>query len=167
MSHHEHRPEAPTRLRLAVVTFSDTRGEADDVSGRALRDGFAAAGHEVVRYALSREEPAAIRTALQEALAAGVDAVVSNGGTGLTSRDGTIEIAGELIAKPLPGFGELFRLLSFQQIGAAAMLSRACAGLTRDRRLLLCLPGSTAAVTLALHRLLLPELPHLVREARR
>ncbi len=166
MSHTEHHAEAPARLTLGVLTLSDTRNESTDESGRLLRERLTAAGHAITQYAVIREDPTEMRTRLTEWLALPLDAIVTNGGTGLTARDGTIEVARSLLDKELPGFGELFRLLSFHQIGPAAMLSRATAGLARGK-ILVCLPGSRGAVGLALERILIPELAHMVREARR
>ncbi|HEY9071143.1 MAG TPA: molybdenum cofactor biosynthesis protein B [Candidatus Ozemobacteraceae bacterium] len=166
MSHHDHEAEAPKSLSLGILTLSDTRGEAEDRSGAVLKELLTAAGHYIDRYAVIREEPELIRSTLSGWLDSSLDAIVTNGGTGLTSRDGTIEVARSLMQKELEGFGELFRLLSFQQIGPAAMLSRSTAGLAAGK-ILVCLPGSTKAVRLAALRLLVPQLPHMVREARR
>ena len=166
MSHQEHEAEAPRVLSLGVLTLSDTRDETTDKSGALLLDLFRQAGHQVVRYGVIREDPETIETTLRDWLAGPLDAIVTNGGTGLTSRDGTIEVARRLFQKELEGFGEAFRWLSFQQIGPSAMLSRTTAGLASGK-ILVCLPGSTKAVRLAAKRLLVPELPHLVREARR
>ena len=166
MSHHEHEAQAPASLRIAVLTLSDTRTEAEDRSGAILKDELLAAGHQIVAYRLIREDPEGIEETLRAFLALDVDAVITNGGTGLTARDGTIEVARRLLQKELPGFGELFRALSFQQIGAAALLSRATAGLANGK-ILVCLPGSSKGVRLALRRILLNQLPHMVWEAGR
>ncbi len=166
MSHQEHEAEAPRVLSLGVLTLSDTRDETTDKSGALLLDLFRQAGHQIVRYAVIREDPAVIESTLRDWLAGPLDAIVTNGGTGLTSRDGTIEVARRLMQKELDGFGELFRLVSFHQIGPAAMLSRATAGLAGGR-ILICLPGSTKAVRLAATRLILPQIGHMIREARR
>jgi molybdenum cofactor biosynthesis protein B len=166
MGHHEHRQEAPRRVRLAVVTASDTRGEAEDESGRFLRAAAAAAGHEVACYRVVEDEPDAIRAALAEAAAAGAEAVVVNGGTGIALRDRTYEAVAGLLEKRLDGFGELFRMLSFAEIGSAAMLSRAVAG-TWGGRVVFSVPGSLAAVRLAWEKLIAPELGHALRELRK
>lgn len=166
MGHHEHEAEGPRSVASAVLTLSDTRSEADDHSGRLLRELLTQSGHSISRYAVIREDPELIRETLTSWLDLPVDVIITNGGTGLTSRDGTIEVAQSLFQKELPGFGELFRLVSYHQIGPAAMLSRATAGLARGK-ILICLPGSTKAVRLAAERLILPQLGHLVREARR
>jgi molybdopterin adenylyltransferase len=166
MSHHDHRAAAPTTVRAGILTLSDTRDATTDRSGMVIRDLLAAAHHEIVQTAVCREDPATMERVLREWLALELDVIITNGGTGLTARDGTIEVARRLFDKELPGFGELFRWVSFQQIGSAAMLSRAVAG-TAQGRLLICLPGSTKAVRLAMTRLIIPELPHLIWEIHR
>ncbi len=166
MGHEEHRREAPRQVRIFVVTASDTRGEAEDESGRFLREAAARAGHAVVGYRVVRDEPEAIRAALGEAAAAGADAVVVNGGTGIAGRDRTYEAVTGLLEKRLDGFGELFRMLSWQEIGSAAMLSRAVAG-TWGGRVVFSVPGSTAAVRLAWEKLIAPEVGHVLRELRK
>jgi molybdopterin adenylyltransferase len=166
MSHHQHRAEAPATVRFGVITASDTRGQAEDESGRFLREAIAAAGHAVASYALVRDEPEAIRAALQAAAAAGAEAVVVNGGTGIAGRDRTYEAVTGLIEKRLDGFGELFRMLSFAEIGSAAMLSRAVAG-SWGGRVVFSVPGSRAAVRLAWEKLIAPEVGHVLRELRK
>lgn len=163
---HEHRAHAPATVSTFVVTCSDSRDEAGDESGRALREGLEAAGHTLSGYKLVKDEPEAIRAALAEAAGAGARAVLFNGGTGIGRRDSTVETLRALFEKELPGFGEIFRMLSYQQIGSAAMLSRSTAG-TYQGMLVFALPGSTQAVKLALHKLILPELGHAVRELMR
>ena len=166
MGHHEHKHEAPRRVRLGVVTASDTRGEAEDESGRFLREAAVAAGHEVVSYRVVPDERVAILGALAGAAAAGAEAVVVNGGTGIALRDRTYEAVTGLLEKRLDGFGELFRMLSFAEIGSAAMLSRAVAG-TIGGRAVFSMPGSRAAVGLAWEKLIGPELGHVLRELRK
>jgi molybdenum cofactor biosynthesis protein B len=136
------------------------------VSGRAARQALEAAGHPVVGQEVVPDEPAAIRAALQRAVEGGARAVILTGGTGITRRDQTVEAVRPLLDKEVPGFGELFRMLSFQEIGSAAWLSRALAGTFREA-LVFVLPGSPNAVRLALDRLILPELGHAVRELSR
>jgi molybdenum cofactor biosynthesis protein B len=150
-------------VKVFVVTASDTRGEAEDESGRLLREGAAAAGHQLVGYRLVKDEPDQIRAALEEAGRAGAQAVLVNGGTGISGRDRSYEAVAGLLEKRLDGFGELFRMLSFQEIGSAAMLSRAVAGVWRGR-VVFSMPGSTAAVRLAWEKLIAPELSHLAFE---
>lgn len=138
-----------------------------DTGGRALVERLIAAGHDVVAREIIPDEPARMTPLLVSLRDRDdVDAVLMTGGTGLSHRDQTFETVSELLTKPLPGFGELFRMLSFAEIGAAAMLSRATGGLMA-RTVLLTMPGSPAAVALAADKIILPELTHLVREARR
>jgi molybdenum cofactor biosynthesis protein B len=163
MGHEEHRKAGPKAVRVFVVTASDTRGEAEDASGAWLMDAAVRAGHVVAGRRIVRDEPDAIRAALGEAAAAGAQAVVLNGGTGIAVRDRTYEAVEGLLEKRLDGFGELFRMLSWQEIGSAAMMSRALAGIWQGR-VLFSVPGSTAAVKLAWEKLIAPELSHLVHE---
>lgn len=166
MGHKEHEAEAPVTLNIGVLTLSDTRSKAEDLSGKLICEMLQASGHKVSRYDLIREDPEIIEETFKSYLNEKIDIFITNGGTGLTSRDGTIEIAHRLMQKEFPGFGELFRLLSFHQIGPAAMLSRATAGLANGK-IVLCLPGSTKAVRLAMTRIIIPQAGHMVREARR
>lgn len=154
-------------MRVALLTVSDTRTADTDTSGAAMAELLTAAGHAIVDRAIVRDEPADVRAHVERWVARDdVDAVFTSGGTGIASRDSTYEAVSALFDKTLDGFGELFRFLSFGEIGAAAMLSRATAGIVRGR-VVAVLPGSEAAVRLALGRLLVPELGHLVREVRR
>src|SRR5512146_1742381 len=166
MGHHEHRNEAPPSVRFFVVTASDTRGEAEDESGTWLRAQIAAAGHALAGYLLVKDEPVALRGALDAAAAAGAEVIVVNGGTGIAGRDRTFEAVSSVLEKRLDGFGELFRMLSFAEIGAAAMLSRAVAG-TWGGRAVFSVPGSKAAVRLAWEKLIGPEAGHVLRELRK
>jgi molybdenum cofactor biosynthesis protein B len=163
----EHRQSAPPAVRCAVVTVSDTRTLENDTSGQLIVEGLQNAGHTVAEHVVVADEPVPLREAvLRFAASAEVDAVLLTGGTGIAVRDQTPDTIAELLTKELPGFGELFRMLSYEEIGAAAMLSRAVGGLV-DNTLVLAMPGSTAAVRLAMEKLILPELPHLVKHARR
>ncbi|HKV12431.1 MAG TPA: MogA/MoaB family molybdenum cofactor biosynthesis protein [Thermoanaerobaculia bacterium] len=167
MSAEQHRSYAPQTLGFGVITVSDSRKEGDDTSGRALRDLASAAGHRIEGSLIVPDDVAAIRGAVREMLALpGVDVVVLTGGTGFSPRDVTLDAVFPLLEKPVEGFGELFRMLSWQQVGAAAMLSRAAAGLVGARAVFL-LPGSPKAVTLAMETLILPEAGHLLGQARR
>lgn len=163
----EHRLGSPTSVRCAVITVSDTRTAETDTGGKTLCEGLVAAGHTLVARHIVADEPAQLEPLVRN-LAAGetVDAVLLTGGTGISSRDQTYETITRLFTKTLPGYGELFRQLSFAEIGAAAMLSRATGGLV-GKCVVLTMPGSPAAVKLALSQLILPELGHLTREARR
>jgi molybdenum cofactor biosynthesis protein B len=162
----EHKARAPAQVSAFVVTCSDSRDEARDESGKALRSGLEMVGHTLCGYKVVKDDPEAIRAVLAEAQAAGARAVLFNGGTGVGRRDSTVETLRPLFEKELPGFGELFRMLSFKEIGSAAMMSRATAG-TYQGMIVFVMPGSPQAVRLALRELILPELGHLVREMTR
>jgi len=163
MSHADHQEHAAnTPARCAVVTVSDTRTEDTDTSGAFIRTALNDAGFTVVHYTIVPDEPTRIDTLL-DTLPDSVDAILTNGGTGISARDQTVDAVERRIEKPLPGFGELFRMLSYEEIGAGAMLSRAMAGVLRDT-LVFAMPGSTNAVKLAMTQLILPELKHLVWE---
>ena len=154
-------------LAFGLLTVSDTRDSGDDLSGRVMRELVAAAGHRVHQTAIVPDDPTAVRDqVLAWALDPSCDVVVSSGGTGLSARDHTVEAVAALFDVNIDGFGELFRLLSFEEIGSAAMLSRAAAGVLRGTPVFL-LPGSPNAVTLALTRLVIPEIAHVVSELRR
>jgi len=160
----EHKAAAPPSVGVFVLTVSDTRTEATDTAGRAIRDLLTAEGYTVVGARIVQDEPADVHAWVEAALAdLAVQVVVTTGGTGVTSRDGTYEAVASLFEKQLDGFGELFRALSFKEIGPAAMLSRATAG-TIGRRAVFVLPGSEHAVRLAMTRLILPELGHLAQQ---
>jgi molybdenum cofactor biosynthesis protein B len=160
-----HKAEAPKSVRCYVLTVSDTRTEENDTSGRAIADLLSAAGHTVIARAIVKDDPALVRATIERQLASGdVQAIITTGGTGITSRDSTFEAVDALLEKRLDGFGELFRMLSFEQIGPSAMMSRASAGLAAGK-IVVSLPGSEGAVRLAMERLLLPELGHLVQQA--
>ena len=159
---HEHRLRAPASIACFVVTSSRTRTVDDDEGGRILRSGLTAAGHRIAGQRIVPDDLEALRhLATGEAQAAGAQALLVTGGTGLSPSDCTLEAFEPLWTKRLDGFGEIFRALSFAEIGPAAMLSRAAAGAI-DRLLVFALPGSPAAVRLALDRLILPELGHAV-----
>jgi len=162
-----HRASAPARVPFAVITASDSRTESTDASGRVLREVLQGRGHQPVHGEVVKDDVAAIRDAISRAKGAGAQAVLVTGGTGISSRDCTVDAVEGLFAKPIPGFGELFRMLSFQEIGSAAMLSRATAGVTADGLLVFALPGSSGACRLAVQKLIAPELAHLVREVTR
>lgn len=161
MADHHHRRDLPTGIQCAVVTVSDTRTAADDRSGTVIRTALLEAGHAVHSSVIVPDESNAIRSAVLAAAAErDVGAVLVTGGTGIARRDVTIESLADAWSKELPGFGEIFRALSFAEIGAAAFLSRATAGVIADTFVVV-LPGSPAACKLAMARLVLPELPHV------
>jgi molybdenum cofactor biosynthesis protein B len=160
----EHREQAPERVGCAVITVSDTRTRKTDRSGRIMIERLEAQGHDVKIYEIVPDEPERIRELLERCASDdGVQAILFNGGTGIARRDTTYDVISQEIEKELPGFGELFRMLSFEEIGPAAMLSRAAAGTYRGR-ILFSTPGSSNAVALAMERLIAPELAHLVFE---
>ena len=167
MSQAEHKAQAPRIVRCVIVTVSDTRTDATDASGRAIADLLSAAGHQVAGRTIVKDDPDLVRGTIERQLASpDVHAIITTGGTGITPRDSTYEAVSGMLQKRLDGFGELFRMLSYQQIGSAAIMSRACAGLAAGR-ILVCLPGSEAAVRLAMEKLVIPELGHLVQQATR
>lgn len=150
-----------------MLTVSDSRTEENDTGGRLLRDLLTGDGHDVAGHAIVRDEPVTLRAAIERQLDADeVQAVITTGGTGISRRDGTFEVVSELFDKRIDGFGELFRALSYEEIGPSAILSRACAGTARGT-ILISLPGSQNAVRLGMTKLVLPELGHLVREVTR
>lgn len=164
MSVSEHRKRG-RGVQVAVLTISDTRTEADDEGGRTLRELLERAGHEVVHRAILKDEPEDVRREVERLVASGtVRAVVTTGGTGISARDSTIEALEPLLEKRLDGFGELFRMLSYAEVGAAAMMSRALAG-TVGGVVVVALPGSVDAVRLAVEKLLGPELGHMAKIA--
>ena len=165
MSVADHRNNAAAAVRCFVLTISDTRTESTDASGRAITDLLQAAGHVVQGHAILPDDPRVVRDAVAAQLGM-VDAIVTTGGTGITSRDSTYEALAAVFEKRLDGFGELFRALSFAEIGSAAMLTRAAAGVARATAIFM-LPGSEQAVRLGMSRLIVPELGHVVRELRR
>ena len=165
MASDEHKAAAPARVRVFVLTVSDTRTTVTDTAGAAIGAALESAGHHVAGRAIEKDEPARVAELVrQQAVIGDVDAIITTGGTGLTSRDSTFEAIDALLTKRLPGFGELFRMLSYQDIGSAAMMSRACAG-TIGKVVVISLPGSEKAVNLAMERLVVPELGHLVQQA--
>jgi molybdenum cofactor biosynthesis protein B len=197
VSHVEHTAQAPASVVCSVLTVSDSRTADTDTSGRAIREMLGSAGHPVAGHAIVKDEPAQVISYVRAQLAdPHTQVIITTGGTGLTSRDGTFEAIDSLLEKRLEGFGELFRMLSFQEIGAAAMMSRATAGTasvgiasantvsagtasadaasagttsasTASRKAIFVLPGSEHAVRLAMTRLILPELGHIVQQLRK
>ncbi|WP_078414035.1 MogA/MoaB family molybdenum cofactor biosynthesis protein [Priestia abyssalis] len=168
MNHNQHILHAPNSLRCAVVTVSDTRTEETDKSGQRIMSLLQEQNHEVRFYKIVTDDEISIREAVIEAAAQpDIDAVITNGGTGIASRDVTIETVKPLLEKEIVGFGELFRMLSYtEDIGSRAMLSRAVAGV-REKKVIFSLPGSTGAVTLGMNKLILPELRHVISEIRK
>jgi len=166
MSVEEHRAEAPEQVRFAVLTVSDTRTKETDESGKLIIEFVTGAFHVAAVRALCKDDPPAVQALVKQATTQdGVDCLVITGGTGLAKRDSTYEAVRELYELEIPGFGELFRSLSYEEIGAAAMLSRASAGLVNGRPVF-SLPGSAAAVSLAMDKLILPEIGHVLAQVR-
>jgi molybdenum cofactor biosynthesis protein B len=168
MSYDQHQKTAASLLaRCAVITLSDTRTEASDGSGRRIRELLIEQGHELARYTIIPDDPSKLSELLDKLLGSeAVDLILTNGGTGISPRDNTIAVVESRLTLPLPGFGELFRMLSWEQIGSGAFLSRAIGGVARDK-LLFAMPGSTKACELAMSKLILPELKHLISQMRR
>jgi molybdenum cofactor biosynthesis protein B len=166
MSHQEHQRQAPDSVRCAVITVSDTRTPENDTSGQFMQQALTHAGHQVSAYVIVKDEPDDIRRLLTHFIQAeDTDAILLSGGTGLSRRDGTYEVVQACLDKELTGFGELFRYLSYAEIGAAAMMSRATAGVASGT-VIVSMPGSSAAVRLAMEKLIVPELAHMSHIAR-
>jgi molybdenum cofactor biosynthesis protein B len=162
----QHRAEGPRSLRIAVLTISDTRTTETDTSGALIVELVEGEGHTVVERSIVPDEPDRIRPLLESYRDRNFHAALLTGGTGISPRDLTHETVSALLTKPLPGFGELFRMLSHAEIGPACILSRALGGLMGEL-VVLVMPGSRAAVQLAMSRIILPELSHLVQQARK
>ena len=164
MSVEEHKAKGKRSISCFVVTVSDTRDESTDTSGQLIKSLLANENHELAGYKIVKDEPPEIETLLRDALRQdGVEAIIVNGGTGISPRDGTYEVIVKLLDKRLDGFGEIFRYLSYQDIGSAAVMSRAVAG-SAQGKVLISLPGSKGAVGLAMEKLILPELRHMVSQ---
>ena len=153
--------EREQRLRVATITVSDTRTESDDEGGKKLRDLLVLAGFDLGSHAIVRDEPSEVRAAIERAADEGIEAIVTTGGTGISPRDQTFEAVESLLEKKLDGFGEAFRRLSWDAVGPRAILSRAVAGTFRGH-VVIALPGSPLALTLAVERIIGPILPHAV-----
>lgn len=167
MDYLEHRKASPRSLVFAVVTVSDSRTFETDESGGMAEDILRKEGHEVCRRLIVRNDEDEIRSIIEGLLnSREVDVILTIGGTGLSTRDVTVETVSKTVEKRIEGFGELFRFLSYSEIGTAAMLTRAFAGVAKGK-ILICLPGSRNAAELAIRKLILPEIGHMVREARR
>jgi len=156
----EHKAHARTHLKVGVLTASDTRTRDDDKSGALIKQMFEAAGHRVEFYAIVRDDADTIAAAITANLAR-LDAMIVTGGTGVAPRDVTADVVKKMLTTELPGFGELFRMLSYQEIGSAALASRALAGMCNGK-FIAALPGSTGGCRLAMEKLILPEIGHLV-----
>jgi len=155
--------EPSSVAQISVITCSDTRTEQEDTSGATIKDYLSKAGHKVLGYLIMPDDPDTIRRSITAQIDAGAKIILINGGTGISKRDNTFDTLAQMFDSPLPGFGELFRYLSFEEIGAASMMSRAQAGLI-GRTIVFSMPGSTNAVKLAMSRLILPQIGHLTGE---
>jgi molybdopterin adenylyltransferase len=167
VGYHLHKEISPRNVTCAVITISDSRTEDTDESGKYLQKQLTAAGHPVVFYTLLKNDPASILKTFDDLLErTELQVIITTGGTGASHRDVTVETITPLLEKKLDGFGELFRFLTFQQIGTTSVMSRAMAGIIKGK-VIISLPGSLDAVTLALGKIILPEIGHMVREASR
>jgi len=167
MSYQEHKQKAPRTVACAVITISDSRTEEDDESGELIQQKLSQNGHQVLSYSILKNEADSIQQEIGELLEREeLQVIITTGGTGVGHRDVTVETVSAILEKELVGFGELFRRLSYQEIGTGSIMSRAIAGVVRGK-VILCLPGSLGAVNLAMDRVILPEIGHLVREATR
>jgi molybdopterin adenylyltransferase len=169
MSAEEHRAmaaESQKSVAIAIVTVSDTRTEETDKSGQAIRQLAEAAGHRIVNYRIVQDEPDQVEKALHNFSDGSAQMIIFNGGTGISARDRTYDVIVRHLEKQLSGFGEIFRVLSYAEIGSAAMMSRATAGTYRGF-VIVSIPGSTNAVKLAMQKLILPEIQHLAWEITR
>lgn len=161
----EHKAAASRSIQVGIITISDTRTPETDTSGQLIAQLVASAGHSAAFRVIVHDEPEEITGAIGQGLTTGVaQAILLTGGTGISPRDQTVETLEKLFTRVIPGYGELFRMLSYAEIGPACILSRATAGLI-GHVVILQMPGSRAAVQLAMEKIIIPELPHLVREA--
>jgi molybdopterin adenylyltransferase len=161
---HEHKSHVPGSIGCVVITCSDTRTAETDTSGYRIMHMLKDAGHSVVAYHLVKDEPAKIKAKIKAAVGdKKVQAIIINGGTGISRRDSTFEAVDAMLEKRLVGFGEIFRYLTYKDIGSPAIMSRATAGIIKGR-VLFSTPGSENAVRMAMEKLILPELGHLVKE---
>ncbi|MEH7114615.1 molybdenum cofactor biosynthesis protein B [Neobacillus niacini] len=168
MSTAEHKQGAPKRVNCKVITVSDTRNKDTDKSGKLMMELLEQAGHTIVDYVIVKDEAGPIKEAILKGCDRDdIDVILTNGGTGIARRDVTIETVQAVLDKEIIGFGELFRMLSYQEdIGSAAILSRAIAGVVKNKGVF-STPGSTGAVKLAMNKLILPEIGHVVREIKK
>jgi molybdenum cofactor biosynthesis protein B len=166
MPHTEHKQNAPEKVNCAILTISDTRTQNTDETGKLIMQKLQACGHEVKFYEILSDSLPLIASVLKHLIMGNVDVIITNGGTGVSKRDVTYEAVQKVLTKEITGFGELFRMLSYQEIGSSAMMSRAIAGVAKGT-VIISIPGSIYAAELAMDKLILPELGHLVYEANR
>ena len=164
MTVEEHKAKSVKTVKCLVVTVSDTRSVSTDQSGRLIKELLASEGHKVLGYRIVRDDPAEVEDLLRHALSRDdLEAILLTGGTGISPRDGTYEVVSHMLDKQISGFGEIFRFLSYQDIGSSAVMSRAQAGVAAGK-VIISLPGSRGAVDLGMRRLVLPELGHMVSQ---
>jgi len=167
MTYQEHKHQSPKNINCSVIIVSDSRTEQDDESGKYIMQILKKQGHEVLSYALLKNDADAILNRVNELLGEEkLQVIITSGGTGISCRDVTVETISPIFGKNINGFGELFRFLTYQQIHTGSIMSRATAGVTRGK-VIICLPGSLGAVSLAMEKIILPEIGHMVREAQR
>lgn len=167
MGYQEHKHQAPKSVDCAVVIISGTRTEKTDESGKLIMQALKSSGHRVVSYSILKNDAALIGNKLNELLGEeGLQVIITSGGTGASRLDITVEVVFSILEKKLDGFGELFRFLTYREVGTPSIMSRAMAGVARGK-VIICLPGSVGAVKLAMEKIILPEIGHLVREATR
>jgi len=167
MSYREHKKGSPQSVGCAVLIISDSRTEQTDESGKFLKQALSQNGHRVIAYAILKNDAEAIERKIRELLRQeGLQVIITSGGTGISHRDITVETVSSIMEKKLDGFGELFRSLSYQEIGTASIMSRAVAGVVGGK-IIICLPGSLGAAKLAIEKIILPEIGHMVREVTR
>ncbi|MCD6512496.1 MAG: molybdenum cofactor biosynthesis protein MoaB [Thermoplasmata archaeon] len=162
----EHREHGVKRIRFAIVITTDSRDDKSDISGKLMRDMIKNAGHELISFNFSRNSAEEIESTLKKLLNGNADIIIFSGGTGISEKDITVDVVAPFFEKVLNGFGELFRYLSMREIGSAAMMSRACAGVV-NKKIVFCLPGSSHAVKLAMEDIILKEAGHMVYEVRK
>jgi molybdenum cofactor biosynthesis protein B len=167
MGYHEHKHHDVQNVNCAVITTSDSRTEQDDESGKLIKQRLITYGHKVIYYTILKNDAITLRKTLEDLLKRDdVQVIITGGGTGLSKRDVTVNAITPLLEKTLDGFGELFRQLTYQEIGTGSIMSRAIAGVANGK-IIICMPGSLGATTLAMDKIILPEIGHLVREATR
>ncbi len=167
MGYQEHKKQAPKSVNCSVVIISDTRTEQNDESGKFIIQALERNGHKVLSYCILKNDAESIRNKLNELLdEENLQVIITSGGTGISHLDITVEIISPTLEKRIEGFGELFRFLTYQEIGTASIMSRAMAGVAKGKAII-CLPGSVDAVKLAMEKVILPEIGHMVREATR
>jgi molybdenum cofactor biosynthesis protein B len=167
LSYYQHKEQSPQSVNCAVLTVSDSRTEEDDESGRILRNRLEQNGHRVISYSILKNDTEMLKQKIIDLLKReDIQVIITSGGTGISGRDITVETVSPMVDKKIDGFGELFRSLTYQELGTGSIMSRAVAGVVQGK-VVICIPGSTGAVSLAIDQIILPEIGHLVREVTR